>query len=165
MNLPGMDDEPSSTFTNMATLFEKLNISVGDESVDVGQPAPAAAEEVSWRDAERDEVRKALESPPPNVAEKETWREKPATETTELSYEERAAMRRAQRERKAKQAEERFGKYKFNLISIYTMQFTLIELLYRIFAQFCGQDCQSLRYERHQNIYYILNFLCAMKDT
>lgn len=109
VNLPGMDDEPSSTFTNMATLFEKLNISVGDESVDVGQPAPAAAEEVSWRDAERDEVRKALESPPPNVAEKETWREKPATETTELSYEERAAMRRAQRERRAKQAEESGG--------------------------------------------------------
>lgn len=107
-----MDDEPSSTFTNMATLFEKLNISVGggkEESVDVGQPV--AAEEVSWRD-DREKVRKALESPPPKTAEKETWREKQAekptvSDTTELSYEERAAMRRAQRERKAKQAEER----------------------------------------------------------
>ena len=112
VNLPGMDDEPSSTFTNMATLFEKLNISVGggeEESVDVGQ---SAAEEVSWRD-NREKVRKALESPPPKATEEETWREKAAAEkptasdTTELSYEERAAMRRAQRERKAKQAEER----------------------------------------------------------
>ena len=116
VNLPGMDDEPSSTFTNMATLFEKLNISVGgeeEESVDVGQPEAAATpEDVSWRD-DREKVRKALESPPPKAAEKETWREKakaekPATsDTTELSYEERAAMRRAQRERKAKEAEER----------------------------------------------------------
>lgn len=116
VNLPGMDDEPSSTFTNMATLFEKLHISVGggeDESVDVGQP-DATPEETSWRD-DREKVRKALESPSPSATEKETWREKAATEkastsdTTELSYEERAAMRRAQRERdrKAKQAEER----------------------------------------------------------
>ena len=111
VNLPGMDDEPSSTFTNMAALFEKLNISVGggqEESVDVGQPA--AAEEVSWRD-DREKVRKALESPPPKAVE-ETWREREAdkptiSDTVELSYEERAAMRRAQRERKAKQAEER----------------------------------------------------------
>lgn len=115
VNLPGMDDEPSSTFTNMATLFEKLNISVGggeEESVDVGQSAAAAPEEVSWRD-EREKVRKALESPQPKAAEEETWREKEtaqkptASDSTELSYEERAAMRRAQRERKAKQAEER----------------------------------------------------------
>ena len=104
-----MDDEPSSTFTNMATLFEKLNISVpsGDDSVDVGE---ADKEEVTWHD-DREKVRKALESPPPKEAEKETWREttptKPASDTTELSYEERAAMRRAQRERRAKQSEER----------------------------------------------------------
>ena len=115
MNLPGMDDEPSSTFSNMATLFEKLSISLGngvegEESVDVGQPS-VNTEEVSWRD-DREKVRKALESPPPKVAEKESWREtvspKPtSSDTTEMSYEERAAMRRAQRERKAKQAEER----------------------------------------------------------
>jgi hypothetical protein len=114
VNLPGMDDEPSSTFTNMATLFEKLNISVGggeEESVDVGQPAATTPEETSWRE-DREKVRKALESPSPSAAENDTWREKAATEkpsasdTTELSYEERAAMRRAQRERKAKQAEE-----------------------------------------------------------
>ena len=114
VNLPGMDDEPSSTFTNMTTLFEKLQISIGseEESVDVGA-GQTASEEVSWRD-DREKVRKALESPPPKVAEKESWREtaaaKPTTsDTTELSYEERAAMRRAQRERerKARQAEER----------------------------------------------------------
>ena len=102
-----MEDEPSATFTNMATLFQKLNISVtsGDDSVDVG----GSSEDVSWRD-DRERVRKALESPPPKVSEKETWREppttKPSSDTTELSYEERAAMRRAQRERKARQTEE-----------------------------------------------------------
>ena len=101
-----MDDEPSSTFTNMAALFEKLNISVGEEEADVGEPAK---EEVTWHD-DREKVRKALASPPPKAEEKETWREttptKPASDTTEMSYEERAAMRRAQRERKAKQSEE-----------------------------------------------------------
>ena len=108
MNLPGMDDEPSSTFTNMVTLFEKLNISVPteDELVDVGD----SKEEVSWRD-DPEKVRKALESPTPKVVENETWRDsppaKPTPDTTEMSYEERAAMRRAQRERRARQAEER----------------------------------------------------------
>lgn len=111
MNLPGMDDEPSSTFSDMATLFQKLNISVssGDDSVDAAA-AETKEEEVTWRD-DREKVRKALESPPPKAVEKETWREtptaKPSSDTMELSYEERAAMRRAQREQRAKQAEER----------------------------------------------------------
>ena len=110
VNLPGMEDEPSSTFTNMATLFEKLSISVpGGDEVDGGE---SKEEEVTWRD-DREKVRKALESPPPKVVEKESWREpaaaKSPSDTTELSYEQRAAMRREQRqrERKAKQAEER----------------------------------------------------------
>ena len=38
VHLPGMEDEPSSTFTNMATLFKKLDISVeGDEDTDQPQ--------------------------------------------------------------------------------------------------------------------------------
>ena len=91
----------------MAALFEKLNISVGEETVDVGEEDK---EEVTWHE-DREKVRKALASPPPKTEEKETWREatptKPASDTTELSYEERAAMRRAQREQRAKQSEER----------------------------------------------------------
>ena len=113
VNLPGMDDEPSSTFTNMVTLFEKLAISVPSEEETVDAAGDSETkEEVSWHD-DREKVRKALESPPPKVVEKETWRDtppsKPPTDTTEMSYEERAAMRRAQRERerKARQAAER----------------------------------------------------------
>ena len=98
--MPGMEDEPSRTFTNLSTLFQKLNISVGDE-VD---------HEPSWRD-DRETVEKALQSPP-STPDRGSWRDTPTSPTspptspanvTEPSYEERAAARRAERENRAKE--------------------------------------------------------------
>ena len=108
--MPGMEDEPSRTFTNMATLFQKLNISVED-TVDGGDEGDKGGEEdqekPSWRD-DRETVKKALQSPPSIPNHGGSWRDTPTTSvspppksTTELSYEERAVLRKAQREKRA----------------------------------------------------------------
>jgi len=102
--MPGMEDEPSRTFTNMATLFQKLNISVED-NVDGGDEEDQ--EKPSWRD-DRETVKKALQSPPSTPDHGGSWRDTPTSpvspppqSTTELSYEERAAQRKAEREKRA----------------------------------------------------------------
>ena len=69
VHLPGMEDEPSSTFENMAALFEKLGISV--EETD------------SWR-----EEKEPSSTPSP---------------TGDMTYEERAARRKAEREQRLKE--------------------------------------------------------------
>ena len=108
--MPGMEDEPSRTFTNMATLFQKLNISVED-NVDGGDEEGREGEEdqekPSWRD-DRETVKRALQSPPSTPDHGGSWRDTPTSpvspppqSTTELSYDERAALRKAQRERRA----------------------------------------------------------------
>lgn len=88
--MPGMEDEPNSSFTNMATLFNKLGISVLEEDAVDGVV-----------DADPDKIREALETPPPDEM-------KPApaiskTDQADLTYEERAALRKAQREKKAQE--------------------------------------------------------------
>lgn len=83
VHMPGMDDEPSSTFADLDMLFQKLHISVD--------------EPVSWRD-DPDKVRKALKTTPP--AAKEGSRRE-----TDLTYEERAALRKAEREQRQKEKE------------------------------------------------------------
>ena len=93
VHLPGMEDEPSGTFTNMATLFSKLGISV--EETD-GEAPPT---EDSWRD-DREKVRKALESSSP--AEDSVSSPSP---TGDLTYEERAARRKAEREQRQREAD------------------------------------------------------------
>ena len=109
VHMPGMEDEPSRTFTNMAALFQRLNISVED-SVDgdeEGKGGEEDQEKPSWRD-DREAVKKALQSPPSTPDHGGSWRDTPTTSvspppksTTELSYEERAALRKAQREKRA----------------------------------------------------------------
>ena len=69
--MPGMDEEPSSTFSNMATLFSKLDISL--DSVDGGDSKQ--------------------EPPTQEVAP-------PTQEVVAMTYEERAALRKAEREKK-----------------------------------------------------------------
>lgn len=88
--MPGMEDEPASTFTDIHVLFQKLNISVDD-----GQDSSS----VSWRDSP-EKVRKALHttSPPSKGG---SWKEG----STDLTYEERAARRKAEREQRQKEKE------------------------------------------------------------
>lgn len=66
VHLPGMEDEPSSTFENMATLFEKLGISVEETDSWRGEKEPSS-------------------TPSP---------------TGDMTYEERAARRKAEREQR-----------------------------------------------------------------
>ncbi len=70
--MPGMEDEPSSTFTDLDSLFEKLNISLdgqgeGHSNADVAKSSPSQSKN-----------------------------------STELTYEERAACRKAEREERLK---------------------------------------------------------------
>ena len=83
--MPGMEDEPSSTFTDLDSLFQKLHISLEEE--------PA-----SWRD-DPDKVRNALKTTSPPTKEGGSWRDK------DLTYEERAALRKAEREQRQKEKE------------------------------------------------------------
>ena len=72
--MPGMEDEPSSTFTDLHSLFEKLHISIDNEPTS------------SWKDNRKT-------SPPTTKKD------------TDLTYEERAALRKAEREQRQKEKE------------------------------------------------------------
>ncbi len=72
-----MEDEPSSTFSNWAFLFEKLNISVSSGS----------SQEVKSNKEERSTDR--------------SWRE--TSDTSTLTYEQRAAKRKAEREQRLRE--------------------------------------------------------------
>ena len=66
VNMPGMDDEPSTTFTNLPVLFSKLGIS--DSTVD------GAGGEVTWR-VDKEQVKEVLNTPPKPPPTTQTWRE------------------------------------------------------------------------------------------
>lgn len=90
--MPGMEDEPSSTFTDLPSLFQKLHISV--ESEQANKP-------VSWRD-DPERIKKSLQHSSPG--KEDSWRDaKP--DSTNLTYEERAALRKAEREQRQKEKE------------------------------------------------------------
>lgn len=78
--MSGMEDEPASTFTDLDALFQKLHISV-DEPVN----GP-------------DKVRKALKTTSPPAKEG-------SCRDTDLTYEERAALRKAEREQRQREKE------------------------------------------------------------
>ena len=90
--MPGMEDEPSSTFVDLPTLFQKLHISIGDEQ---------ESKPVSWRD-DPETIRKARQTSSP--AKGGSWRDT-KTDSTNLTYEERAALRKAEREQRQKEKE------------------------------------------------------------
>ncbi len=92
MHMPGMEDEPASTFTDLASLFKKLHISI--ESEEDNKP-------VSWRD-DPEKIQKALRSSSPG--KEGSWRDTKA-DSTNLTYEERAALRKAEREQRQKEKE------------------------------------------------------------
>lgn len=97
VHMPGMEDEPASTFSDMQSLFKKLHISVDDNQ---------ESNSVSWRD-DSDKVRKALQATA-NPTESGSWRESKA-DTTGLTYEQRAALRKAEREQRQKEKETSTG--------------------------------------------------------
>ena len=91
VHMPGMEDEPASTFSNLQSLFEKLHVSVDDEQEN---------KPVSWRD-ESSKVQQALQSSSP-PSKSGSWRE---GQSDDLTYEERAALRKAEREQRLKEKE------------------------------------------------------------
>ena len=72
VNMPGMDEEPTSTFTNLSVLFSKLGIS---ESVDgEGEKGGREKEPVRWRE-DSEGLRKALQTPPKSPPTGRSWRD------------------------------------------------------------------------------------------
>lgn len=114
-----MEDEPSSTFANLPLMLQKLGLS-SEEEADVGggEEEEVRYEPGSWREADTEALRKEVEeepAPPPEESTATTWRDSPISSPTvdlnkptlddNLSYEERAALRRAERQRKKKERE------------------------------------------------------------
>ena len=112
-----MEDAPSSTFSNLPLMMEKLDLSPGDNSVDGEEDKDE--EPRQWREMDSDALRSEVEAnedtPAPSTS---SWREtaetsdsKPSVDLTKstmddnISYEERAALRRAERERRRKERE------------------------------------------------------------
>ena len=89
VNMPGMDDEPQSTFTNLSVLFSKLGIS---ECVDGGDGEEGGGEGeggegVKWREEDREGLKKALRTPPKSPPTGRSWRDmdKPPSPTPQVS--------------------------------------------------------------------------------
>jgi hypothetical protein len=108
VNLPNMEDEPASTFDNLSLMMEKLGIQhVSEDETDGGAEQP--------RDTDR--LKGHLEEKPsPQGEQLTTLREERIQKTpeidlnkptlnAELTYEERAAIRRAEREKRRKERE------------------------------------------------------------
>lgn len=92
VHLPNMEDEPRETFEDPAKLFALLGISIGS--------------------SKRELIPEHL-SPPPEKstsppASRTAENEKRGSYDTSLSYEERAALRRAEREERRRQREGKF---------------------------------------------------------
>lgn len=118
-----MEDEPSSTFSDLSLMMQKLGISSSGVSEDTDDgPAPSSDQPPSWRDADndklREEVEKEVEKEEPTPEDMPTsWKEsttseKPAAEVATsqpadeiLTYEQRAAKRRAEREKRKRERE------------------------------------------------------------
>ena len=148
VNLPGMDDVPSSSFEDFNMLMEKLGLGPCDDEQDgeehggtqqEGQQKVGGDKKVTWRQDDGDKLRQELKmrddsdkQPLPGAGN--SWREersrvtpetgepkkltilvwfivfiidttKPSMSSTELSYEERAALRRAEREKRRQERE------------------------------------------------------------
>ena len=126
VNLPGMDDEPTTTFTNLSALFSKLGISEVDGEGG-GEGEEEDRRELTWRERDSERLRQALKTPPKSPPTTRSWREAPSSpkvcrynqvlyyinievwcvhQSSEgLTYEERAAMRRAEREKREERRE------------------------------------------------------------
>ena len=77
--MPGMDDEPTTTFTNLSVLFSKLGIS---EGVDGGEERENGEEGggegsggIKWREVETEELKRALQTPPKSPPASKSWRD------------------------------------------------------------------------------------------
>ena len=80
VHLPGMEDEPSSTFSDWTYLFEKLNISVSSND------SPSESNKKEDKHSERT-----------------SWRESGSSDSPALTYEQRAAKRKAEREQRQRE--------------------------------------------------------------
>lgn len=123
VHVPGMEDEPSSTFTELPLMLKRLGLSAEEEETDAGGRGEeeVSHQPVSWREADNEALRKEVEAQEPAPeSTSSSWRESPTSAQqqpevsvdlnkpsldTNLSYEERAALRRAERERRRRERE------------------------------------------------------------
>ena len=87
VNMPGMDDEPASTFTNLSVLFSKLGISEGVDGGENGEGGGEGIEGVNWREMDTEGLKQALQTPPKSPPSSRSWRDmdKPTSPTTQVS--------------------------------------------------------------------------------
>lgn len=90
--MPGMEDEPTSTFTNLSVLFSKLGISeVDGEGVEEGGGGGERGGEevdqeiITWKEKDSERLAKALKTPPKSPPTRRTWRERPDPSSPEVS--------------------------------------------------------------------------------
>ena len=98
--MPGMDEEPSSTFTNMSTLFEKIGVSVEEPDGAASPDQETTPPEVQQQQPQEPAREKPRESPPRDMGNSP-----PPASDANLTYEERRALRRAERDKKAREKE------------------------------------------------------------
>ena len=86
VHMPGMDDEPTSTFTNLSVLFSKLGISEGVDGEGEGGEGGGESGEVEDRGEIKDSDYQALKTPPKSPPSTRSWRdaEKPQSPTTRV---------------------------------------------------------------------------------
>ena len=88
--MPGMEDEPTKTFTNLSVLFSKLGISEVDGEGEGGEGGEGEEEEadkgeITWREKDSESLAQALKTPPKSPPTSRSWREKPASPTPRVS--------------------------------------------------------------------------------
>ena len=87
--MPGMDDEPQSTFTNLSVLFTKLGISEGvdGENGENGENGDGGdsggSRNINWREQDTEVLKRALDTPPKSPPSSRSWRDmdKPSSPT------------------------------------------------------------------------------------
>lgn len=83
--MPGMEEEPTSTFRNLTLLMEKLGISVNEDNVDVGQEEP-----LTWREKDSERLREHYskqqeeEKPTDKPFVSSSWKEERSKKTPEI---------------------------------------------------------------------------------
>ena len=88
VNMPGMDDEPATTFSNLSVLFSKLGISEeGVDGKEEGENGEEGGGGIKWREVETEELKRALETPPKSPPTSKSWRDmdKPVSPTDSVS--------------------------------------------------------------------------------
>lgn len=75
--MPGMEDEPSSTFNDLSLLMQRLGIECSEDE-------PDAEESVTWKEKDSGRLQEQLNKKDEEKQKPETWREERNKSTPEI---------------------------------------------------------------------------------